>query len=80
MALNNLGVIAFRNGDYSQATSLFKRSLRFDPDNAGRMVNLAAALFLSGNGDEAQVWLKKALKLNPGSQNARRLIKSMRTP
>jgi tetratricopeptide (TPR) repeat protein len=80
MALNNLGVLAFKHGDYKQAAELFKRSLRFDPRNSGKMVNLAAAFFLAGNRLEAENWLKKALTIDPESRSAIELLRSMRNP
>jgi tetratricopeptide (TPR) repeat protein len=41
-ALNNLGVLSCRNGDYDMARDYFMRSLDCDPENEDAKVNLAA--------------------------------------
>ncbi|UCH43944.1 MAG: tetratricopeptide repeat protein, partial [Nitrospiraceae bacterium] len=41
-ALNNLGVLSCRNGDYDMARDYFMRSLDCNPGNEDAKVNLAA--------------------------------------
>jgi tetratricopeptide (TPR) repeat protein len=64
-ALNQLGLLYARDGDFSKALSSFTRLIKSDPTNsyyykqAGSMANRLGAI------TSARFWFKKALALNP---------------
>ncbi len=73
MALNNMGIILFSNNQFTDAAALFERSLRMDPGNLKRMLNLALAQHMAGNRQAARKTLRKVLRANPCMQDALRL-------
>jgi GT2 family glycosyltransferase/glycosyltransferase involved in cell wall biosynthesis len=65
-ALNNLGVIAFRQGQTDQALDYFEAVLEIAPSHFEAMENLGNCMAAMGRHREAVDWLEKALQLKPG--------------
>jgi Flp pilus assembly protein TadD len=64
-AYNTLGVIYQRHGNLPQAVQTFNLVLEREPGNTRAMSNLAQALRLSGQADEAQTVMRKLAQLEP---------------
>ncbi|MBN1865208.1 MAG: tetratricopeptide repeat protein [Victivallales bacterium] len=75
MALNNLGIIFFSEEQFSDAAILFEKSLRMDPGNLKRMLNLALAQYASGDHRASRKTLNRILRVNPSMDEALRLQK-----
>jgi tetratricopeptide (TPR) repeat protein len=55
---------AAKAGDYATAERYLRRSLAFDPDNAGTTTQLARVLFMAGHHAVAARWVERALALD----------------
>lgn len=64
-ALNNLGVIAFQEGEIDQASSYFSRVLETDKSYFEAMENLGKCAETQNNFTKAAEWFEKSLKLKP---------------
>ena len=64
-ALNNLGLVALRRGDPTQARRFFQRSVDIDLVRAEPVVNLSKLMLRSGEFREAEALLGKASALQP---------------
>ena len=69
-AWNARGVSAAKRGNLKEATALFRRALRFQPDFAEAHNNLGNALRNRDELDEAIQRLEKAISLNPAYADA----------
>ncbi len=64
-ALNNLGTMHFRAGDFGEATELFTRATALDPEFYEAWVNLAGSLTSMARFDDAMTAVRNALRLRP---------------
>jgi tetratricopeptide (TPR) repeat protein len=64
-ALNNLGALDFRQGQFDNAAALFQRALKANPDSYAARVNLAGAWIALGRYDSALEENLRCLKLRP---------------
>ncbi|MCH7495929.1 MAG: tetratricopeptide repeat protein, partial [Candidatus Marinimicrobia bacterium] len=69
-ALHELGEIAFREENYSDAEMYFRRAIEEATSKAAPLTNLATVLWETGDKAEAQKMLNKALELDPLSKDA----------
>ncbi len=76
--LHKEGVKYARAGFLKQAVELFERAVELKPDYADAHYSLGHAYFDLGRGDEAIQSLQRALNLNPGDKEARRLLEQAR--
>jgi tetratricopeptide (TPR) repeat protein len=67
----SLGTALMANGDISAALEQFRIASVKKAYNAEAYSNMGAAYAMLGNRDEAQVWLRKALEINPALDKAR---------
>jgi Flp pilus assembly protein TadD len=67
-ALNNLGVIAMREKDWTSAENYFRGALKIEPQNAKTHYLLAAALFETGDRNAARLEIEEALKISPNQR------------
>ena len=67
-ALNNLGIIAMREKDWSRAENYFRLALKIEPQNAKTHYLLAQALFEKGDRNAARLEIEQALKLSPNQR------------
>jgi tetratricopeptide (TPR) repeat protein len=67
LALNNLGVIAFRAGEDDSAGGFWKRSLAEEPNYPTVLGNLATLCNRKGEHREALQYLRRATALNPSN-------------
>jgi glycosyltransferase involved in cell wall biosynthesis/2-polyprenyl-3-methyl-5-hydroxy-6-metoxy-1,4-benzoquinol methylase len=67
-ALNNLGVIAFKQSDGNRAADLFLKSIKADPSYTDPVANLCALLRASGNLHEALPVLETLIEKYPGNE------------
>jgi tetratricopeptide (TPR) repeat protein len=74
-AFNNLGFIAFSQGNVEKAISLFKKAIYIDPLYMDALLNLCSALQSADSLDLALPFIEKALALNPESEELRRIKK-----
>ena len=76
-ALNNLGVLHRDIGQWSNATSYYKRAIEADPFYSEAYYNMGNALREGGALSEAVEHYQKAIELNPKYSSAYRLALSM---
>jgi hypothetical protein len=69
-----LGAYRMQRGNLEEAIRLWKQALAISPALPLTRLNLAAAQWNSGHGDEAQAILQQALEFNPAFQEARELL------
>jgi tetratricopeptide (TPR) repeat protein len=69
-AWNNLGLLAARQGNMTEAISHFQEALRLDPNHVVALDNLGAAYRQQQNWDEARKVLERALKVKPDDPEA----------
>lgn len=69
------GIIAFQKGDFKQAQTLFRESLKLEENNPIVLHNLAMTAQRSGQMGEALALWRKALALHPGSVPTERAIR-----
>jgi tetratricopeptide (TPR) repeat protein len=66
-AMNQLAVVALRQGWSADAERLLRRVLASDPGNPGVLANLAAALMQQGKRDQAAAMMREAVQRDPGN-------------
>jgi len=64
-ALNYLGYLYARNGDYEKGVEVFKRYVAARPGDANPLDSLAEAYFLWGKLDEAVAKYREVIEINP---------------
>ncbi len=74
-ALNNFGLLLYREYEYSQAIEYYNKALRLEPENGLFHVNKALALHQLGQVDSCCIHLKIAQKLN--SYDSKKYIKEL---
>jgi tetratricopeptide (TPR) repeat protein len=75
-----LGAYQMQRGNTAAAIELWRAALASNPAMTLVRVNLATALLRTGQVDEAQAMLEKALELSPVSAEARALLRSIPGP
>ena len=68
-AINTLGIIFFKRGEFEKAAENFKRTLEIRPDYNEIYFNYSNALSLSGKPSESEEQLKKAIIFSPPNSN-----------
>lgn len=77
--LGNLGAVYSRQGRITEAVEVTRRALDARPDYSLAMTNLARYLFMLDQDAEAEIWLKKALEIDPSSRTKAR-VEAIRNP
>ena len=67
-ALNNLGIIAMREKDWTWAENYFRGALKIEPRNAKTHYLLAKTLFEKGDRNAAGLEIEQALKISPNQR------------
>ena len=76
-ALNNLGYIALLQGDRKGAEAYFKKALASDYNYELAWLNMANLYLQQGNNKELARCLKEVLRINPGNQQAAKLLSTL---
>jgi tetratricopeptide (TPR) repeat protein len=61
-ALNSEALSAYRRGDFKEALALIERAYQVAPENSIVLYNLACFTALTGDADQALIWLEKAVE------------------
>ena len=72
-----LGAYRMQAGDVAGAIALWREALKVNPGMVLVRVNLANALWRSGNLEEARTMAETALRFHPASAEARALLQQM---
>lgn len=75
--LNNLGYSLISENKIHLAVNVFKENLTKHPNSANCYDSLAEAYMLNGDNDSAIINYKKSLEINPGNENAKRMIEKL---
>ncbi|MDF1549337.1 MAG: beta-lactamase family protein [Bacteroidales bacterium] len=75
---NSLGYLYIGQKKYEHAKTIFELNIEFYPQSANCYDSYAEVLALMGNTEEAIKNYEKAIKLNPGLQNSRDMIKKLK--
>ena len=78
-ALNNLGTLHLMKREPEKAVPLFRRALLVEPGDIRLMVNLAAALAMSGREKDAEGIVLEVLKNSPDCVQAQQLLNALRS-
>ncbi|EPR44677.1 response regulator receiver protein [Desulfovibrio sp. X2] len=70
---NALGVELRRKGDYAGAIHAYSQALELTPDDEYLFYNIAKAYLYAGDTGQAEAFLERALRRNPGFRDARGL-------
>ncbi|CAN5861999.1 tetratricopeptide repeat protein [soil metagenome] len=76
-AINTLGIIQFKRGQYTEAAESFRKTLEIKPGYREIYFNYSNALALSGNPSESEDQLKKAIVFVSPNENPRIWIESL---
>ena len=76
-AINSLGIIEFKRGQYEKAAENFKKTLEILPGYGEIYFNYSNALSLSGKPVEAEEQLKRAIQFTPPNANPQIWIESL---
>jgi Tfp pilus assembly protein PilF len=69
-ALNDLGIIAARRGDYAKAASYFRRAVAYQPDYSKGYNNLGNLALEAGDAAAARRYYEQALTVDPADARA----------
>lgn len=75
--LNRLGYYYLRNGDVDTAIRIFQLNVEAYPDASNPYDSLGEAYMEAGDDERAIAQYRKALALNPGSANARQMLRRL---
>ena len=78
MAMIGLGLIAQKNGEYSEAVRQYSRAMAIEPTDVGFLL-LAQALQHQGKVDEARAISERVERRSPNLAEARRVEESLIT-
>lgn len=70
--LVDMGVCYFDLRNYTEAEKRMKEALKYSPQHQIAHLNLGVVTINSGKRDEALVWWKKAVEINPNTEIAKR--------
>jgi tetratricopeptide (TPR) repeat protein len=76
MAMIGLGLIAQKNGDYTEAVLQYSRAMAIQPTDVGFLL-VAQALQHQGKIDEAKAIFERVERLSPNLAEARRVEESL---
>ncbi len=76
-AVNTLGIIQFKRGQYAEAAENFRKTLELKPGYKEIYFNYSNALSLSGKPAEAEDQLKRAIIFMPPNANPQIWIESL---
>lgn len=62
---NQRAFIAYLSGDFESAERDLQEALAREPRHIGALTGLGLTLIQMGRGEEAQIWIRKAVALNP---------------
>lgn len=79
-ALSGLGDAYSRLGDFSKAITSYTRVAELRPNDASIYLKLGNTFSLQGKSDRAEVQFKKALRLEPNNETAKKAIASLAPP
>jgi Flp pilus assembly protein TadD len=79
-ALNNLGVIYVRTGDYQHAEEQFKTCIRLTPSFSQSYLNLAQLYAIRHEKKQAIQILQQLLTLQPQNQTTQRALEMLSGP
>jgi Tfp pilus assembly protein PilF len=74
---NELGKLLFSQHQLDRAEEIFSKALLFAPDDIALLHNLAVTCEAMGRKAEAARLLRRALEIDPGSEENRRLLHSL---
>lgn len=69
-AINTLGIIEFKRGNFENATENFRKTIEVSPNYQGIYFNYSNALSMNGKPEEAEAQLQKASVVTPPNVNA----------
>lgn len=69
-AINTLGIIEFKRGNFENAAENFRKTIEVSPNYQGIYFNYSNALSMSGKPEEAETQLQKASIATPPNANA----------
>lgn len=72
--LNNLGVMAYRNGNIQEAIEYYTRALEIMPTNDDSLINLGVCYNKLGEHSKAITYCKKAIEIAPNRPEGYRTI------
>lgn len=76
--LNNLGYILLETGKITEAIEIFKLNVEVYPESANVYDSLGEAYMKNGDSELAIKNYKKSLELDPGNQNAIKMLKKLK--
>ncbi len=77
IAITNIGLIHYEQGDLNLASSQFQKSLEIKPQSAENQLALAVTLYRQGNTAKAIELAKSALKIDPEFSQVETLQKNL---
>jgi len=75
ISYNNYGLFLLEHNRLDEARAQFAHAIRLNPDNAQAFVGIGETLRQAGSVRAAQIWYRKALRLEPNHPVARQYIK-----
>ena len=75
ISYNNYGLFLLEHNRLDEARGQFGQAIRLNPDNVQAFVGIGETLRQAGNVRAAQMWYRKALRLEPNHPVARQYIK-----
>ena len=76
--LNRIGYIMISNGDFQDAISIFKLNVKIHTNYANGHDSLGEIYMKVGENEMAIKYYKKSLELDPGNNNARKILKQLK--
>lgn len=76
-ALHRIGTRYFHKRNYAESLRFFQQAVQEYPANHFSLKGIADILYLSSNFRNAETYYNKSFKLNPGSEEIRRMIRSV---
>ncbi|MFQ5952367.1 MAG: tetratricopeptide repeat protein [Candidatus Omnitrophota bacterium] len=74
----NLGTAYTRRGDLQKGALLYLEASRLYPERPDAYYNLGQVFYVGGRREEAQMWLRKAVMVDPDFRPATELLRKMR--
>lgn len=74
---NSLGVKLRKSGDLPGALHAYNQALTLTPDDENIHFNMSKAFYFMGNTEQARVSVEKALEINPGFEEGRKLYRKL---
>ena len=75
--MNAVGYYLLRKNKKNEAIQIFELNVEIYPDYANGWDSLAEACMINGDIKSAVTYYQKCLELNPGSQNAKNMLKEL---